>query len=108
MSLYLLDPREQLIDVALVDGRLVISIGIDFLTRVVVDVLNDYQPDSQIKLIDPNQFADTIRCGLLHEKDDGSTLVNLMFEAAADLALEDGRTEGIEFLAEPLDSVIDE
>lgn len=98
MSLYQLDPREQLVDVKLEGGLLVISIGIDFLTRVTVDILNDQFPNGPIKLTESTTFADEIRAQLLCEREDGSTAVHRMFTEAANDAIDNG-CQGIEMVS---------
>lgn len=101
MSLYNPDPREDLLKVELVDGRLVMSIGIDFVARLTTSEINDMSggaySDSQVKLTDATTFADAIVGALLYESDDGSTCVHRMLVKAADEAIEGG-CEGVEIL----------
>lgn len=91
-------PRDELVDVQLVDGRLVITVGIDHLTSVTLLEINDrYSEYSQVKLTDANVFADAIVGELLCEEEDGRTAVHKMLENAALMASENG-CDGIEIV----------
>ncbi len=70
--------------VEIVDGVLTISIGVDTLVKAV-----DLGDDS-IVVIDPHAFAADILSVLNDEAEDGTTPVHLLFDAAAQRAVEDG------------------
>jgi len=79
--------RDQQLEVGVVDGRLVISIGVDLLVHAVTHS-DDWPEDGQV--VDPDKFAAAIARQLEDEQEDGTTPLHLAFDAAAVKAIEDG------------------
>lgn len=71
------------------DGELRISIGIDTLAYAIE--MNPDQGDEQRFVITDNaEFADGVAAALQEEEEDGTTPVHLLFDAAAQAAIEAG------------------
>lgn len=92
--------RQHGLSVELVDGRLVIAIGIDALITAVQG--GDDWDEDRWKVSDPDAFAAGIVRGLKNEQEDGTTLVHLAIDSAAMWALEQGEP-GVDELVGDLD-----
>lgn len=81
--------RDQALVVEIVDGRLVISIGVDTLMVAAKggDAWDDEQGD-EIENVDG--FAEDILDQLLDEAEDGTTLVHIAIDTAVQQALDAG------------------
>jgi hypothetical protein len=95
--------RQQPLQVEIVDGRLIVSIGVETLAFAAENgpALEDYNELEGefigIRVEDPNLFAaDVLRYGLDAEAEDGTTRVHEMLDAAMCEAVEQG-AEGIWF-----------
>lgn len=85
--------REQILKVELIDGRIVISIGVETL-RVAASAspaLEWPYPEGEIEIHDPDAFAKDVVGALEWETgDDGTTCVHEMFDRAFERVVEDG------------------
>lgn len=79
--------REQQLQIEIVDGRLVISIGVELLTHAVTHG-DDWEEEWEITDVDA--FASAIAHQLELEEEDGTTLLHRAFDKAAYKAVEDG------------------
>ena len=93
--------RQHGLSVELVDGRLVIAIGVDALMTAVQG--GDDWDEERWQITDPDAFAAGIVRGLEREEEDGTTLVHLAIDGAAQWALEQGEEGVDEIEAEPDD-----
>jgi hypothetical protein len=94
-------PKDDPLNVEIVGGKLVISIGIDCLAHAIEwspslgdydHVANDYVYP---KVTDPERFAREIAIILdREESEDGTTAVHRMLDRAAEVAIENG-AEGV-------------
>lgn len=84
--------RDQQLEVEVVDGRLVISIGVDLLLHAVAHGADDWEDDWEVT--DPDAFALAIVDELESEEEDGTTLLHRAFDRAAMRAVEAG-AEGV-------------
>lgn len=83
--------REQALTIEIIDGRLLISIGIDALMTAVRG--GDDWDDQQMTIVDPDVFAADIAHSLEHnEREDGTTDIHLAIDRAALDAIEGGCT----------------
>lgn len=85
--------RDQGLTVELVDGRLVISIGVDALMAAVRGSRpwEEQEEDGRgYAISDVDGFADDILRELEHEEEDGTTLVHIAIDAAIARALDQG------------------
>lgn len=87
------EQRNQQLTVEVVDGRLVISIGVDLLVHAVTHG-DGWEEDWEV--IDADKFASAIAGQLEREEEDGTTLVHRAFDDAAMAAIEDG-DDGVRF-----------
>lgn len=76
------------LSVEMADGRLVIAIGIDSLMTAVRG--GDFWDDDELKIVSADEFAADIVSELEREREDGTTPVHLMIDAAAEEAVEQG------------------
>lgn len=85
------------LEVRVVDGELVIRIGVDTLAwafdnsvenNPFSDALNDYQQAWKVK--NAAEFAVDVRRALLEEGEDGTTALHILFDAAAQAAVNGG------------------
>lgn len=76
--------KKAQLDVKVTNNKLVISIGLDILIHSVSGEIGDY------KITNKNGFVRDIVGELLCEQEDGTTLVHLMFDEAANNAIENG------------------
>jgi hypothetical protein len=83
---------EDLPQIEIKDGKLLISIGIDALIFGVTHgrYFDNYPEGEQPKVTNKALFADAIRCELEREEEDGTTLLYAMLDKAAENAIEDG------------------
>lgn len=86
--------RNQQIEIIITDGILNISIGVDLLVHAVTNG-SDFWDEVSLKVTDNDLFVAAIAHELELEQEDGTTLVHLMFDKAAENAAENG-CEGIE------------
>lgn len=86
--------RNQALTVEIVDGRLVVSIGIDALMTAVRG--GDDWDDDQYVITDPEDFAASIARGLEDEQEDGTTDIHLAIDKAVTWAIESAEP-GVEF-----------
>ena len=86
--------RNQQIEIIITDGILNISIGVDLLVHAVTNG-SDFWDEVSLKVTDNDLFVAAIAHELELEQEDGTTLVHLMFDKAAENAVENG-CEGIE------------
>lgn len=82
------DNRQHGLSVELIDGRLVIAIGIEALMTAVRG--GDYWDDEEMSILNANALAASILHELEAEQDDGTTPVHLMIDAAAKEAINQG------------------
>jgi len=91
------NPKNQSLDVSVVDGRLVISIGINTLVFSAISrsmeenynqVTGVYTPKFIVS--DPPQFSKDVAIELCREEEDGTTPVHKILDAAFDKVLESG------------------
>lgn len=81
--------REQPLTIEIVDGRLVVSIGIDALMEAVRG--GDDWDDETMTIVDPDTFAAEIAHALeTDEQEDGTTDIHLAIDKAATSAIEGG------------------
>ena len=88
---------EQPMEVKVVGGMLVISIGINCLARALEASPRFYNGESgeqDLKVTDPEVFAREVARALQREEEDGSTPLHVLFDNAAESAIEDG-CEGV-------------
>lgn len=91
-------PRDQQLQIEIVDGRLVISIGVDLLVGAVLEC--PAIDSGEFEVADVDVFAREIAIELEAERsDDGTNLVHQAFDRAAELAIEDGCDGVIEVAA---------
>lgn len=85
--------RDQGLSVELVDGRLVISIGVDAL-MVAVKGSRPWEEQEEDErgyaIADADGFAEDILRELEDEEEDGTTLVHIAIDAAIERALDQG------------------
>lgn len=85
--------RDQGLTVEIVDGRLVISIGVDALMVAAKGspaFEEDENGEPEWTITSVNGFADDILTALTDEEEDGTTLVHIAIDAAIERALEAG------------------
>lgn len=90
--------KKQRLLVEVVNGRLVISVGIDTLAWAVEHSFEpslcevDYERDQIMthKVLDPKGFAGDVRQALEAEEEDGTTPIHLLLDNACTEAIEDG------------------
>lgn len=93
------DNRQQGLSIEIADGRLCISIGVSALCHAATS--GPYfdsicaESDQEITITDEDVFAKEIVRELHQEEENGTTLVHLMLDKAAERAVESG-AEGIE------------
>lgn len=81
--------RDQALTIAIVDGQLVITIGVDALMTAVRG--GDDWDDETMTIVDPDAFAAEIAHSLEHnEQEDGTTDIHLAIDRAALDAVESG------------------
>lgn len=85
---------EQRLEVEIVDGRLVISIGINVMCHAIQ--LGPYFGDDDLRITDNLEFARSVRNRLVEEEEDGSTLIHRALNRAAQNAIESG-DDGVDF-----------
>lgn len=87
------NPRDQGLFVEIVDGRLVISIGVDAL-MVAAHGSPAFEENEagecDWKITSPDGFAEDIRHELEDEEEDGTTLIHIAIDAAIERALDAG------------------
>jgi hypothetical protein len=87
--------RNQVLTIEIVDGELIIRIGVDALMTAVRG--GDEWDDDTMKIVDPDTFAAEIAHALEHnEQEDGTTDVHLAIDKAAMHVAEYG-TEAVQF-----------
>jgi hypothetical protein len=89
--------RKQLLNTEVIDGRLVISIGVEalaFAAEHCPELTDGYITFSSEtygpKITDPDEFAHDVVAALIDEAEDGTTLVHAMLDQAIVLAVESG------------------
>lgn len=94
--LELKDPRQQPLDLNIESGRLVISIGIETLRHAIAlsPYMLNFVDFSEPRIIDDDVFARDVLLELDREDEDGTTLVHLALDKAAERAIENG-SEGV-------------
>jgi hypothetical protein len=80
--------RNQPLQVEIIDGRLVISIGVELLTSGILDI--PAVDHGEVEITDFDVFAQEIALKLEAEEDDGTTVIHHAFDRAAEMAIEDG------------------
>lgn len=98
-----LDPpdRGDQLKIRVVDGRLVISIGVE--TLAIAAKYSNFFDDptmKELEILDAEAFAREIARQLAREEEDGTTLVHHALDKAAELAVENG-AEGVEWEPDP-------
>ena len=94
--------RKQHPEVKVVNGRLVLSIGIDNLAFAAQQLYNQQafdeseglRDESEFRVSDKLKFAKSVAGALEREEEDGTKLYHIMFDAAFEYVLEQGE-EGI-------------
>jgi hypothetical protein len=81
-------PREQGLEVAVVEGRLVISVGVETLAWAWDKRDSDDEIDATVCA--PDEFARDVKYALLKEEEDGSNPVHRLLDAAMQYAVEQG------------------
>lgn len=89
------DPKDQGLIVEIVDGKLVISVGVNILAFA-CEFGNPDNSNDAFKITNADDFAKEIMYILLAEEENGTTLVHKMLDTATNQALERGCL-GIEF-----------
>lgn len=97
--------RDDPLGVAIVDGRLEITIGVETLAvafrtgpvgdRVTYNLDSGCWEEDRIIRLDPDQWAQDVRHALRREKEDGSTPVTDLLDEAFQAAINDG-AEGVD------------
>ena len=83
-----MSPREQPLTIEIIDGRVVISIGIDALMTAAA--AGDDFVDDELVITDADAFAASIVFGLEDEMEDGTTGIHLAIDKAVEWAIEYG------------------
>lgn len=89
-------PSEAPLDVAIEGDQLVIRFGIDVLAFVSENCprFHDYEKhgnyDTHVKVVDKLELAKDVRLQLLHEQEDGTTPLHIVFDDAIEAAFENG------------------
>lgn len=86
--------RNQQLEVKNEDGVLNISIGVDLLVHAITQG-SDFWPEDELTVTDADVFASEIARELESEQEDGTTIVHLMLDKAAENALNNG-CEGVD------------
>lgn len=88
--------------VDVVDGEIVIRMGIDRLAHsaVTMQTFLDDEENPLLTVTDAGLFASDVCRALLDEEEDGTTLVDIMFDDAIKAAVEDG-AEGCDLDMKP-------
>lgn len=91
------EPRNTSLDVNIENGILSISIGVDALVEAVQanPHSNFFGLVESMKVTDNDAFAEAILFSLQEEREDGATPVHIMFDRAAEHAIEQG-CDGVE------------
>jgi hypothetical protein len=93
------DPKEQPLRCEIVDGRIVISVGINTLAGAPADrepwVVYDMADDRndfyrKLRVTDPEEFAQDVARALEREEEDGTNDLHRLFDKAMIDAVEDG------------------
>lgn len=80
--------RKSDLDVVVEDGVLKITIGVDTL-KYAIEASPTFDDDN-IKVTDADVFAQAVLDELLQEDEEGTTLVHIMLDGAANQAVENG------------------
>ncbi len=96
--------RNQQLKVEIIEGVLKISIGVDLLVHAVTHGA-DFWPENELVVSDNDEFAAAIAQELENDcfQEDGTTVLHVAFDKAAELAVENG-CEGIADAEESCDA----
>ncbi len=88
-------PKDTPLTVKIEGDELVIRLGIDTLAFCAAhqsDIIDDWHEvePPYVKINDVREFATDVVRGLLHEEEDGSTVISRCIDDAAKIAVEDG------------------
>lgn len=89
------DPRDHGLTAEIVDGKLIISIGINVLAHACEFGHPENQAD-EFRIVDKDEFAKDILNEITREEEDGTTPLHRLFDAATLEAIDQGSL-GIEF-----------
>jgi hypothetical protein len=97
--------RNRPLQASIQDDQLVISIGIETLAYCAAHQPNIIEDSGEynwpyIKIDDVSRFARDVVCGLLHEEEDGSTVISRCIDEACLSAVEDG-SEAVDYDYQP-------
>lgn len=89
------DPRDHGLTAEIIDGKVIISIGINVLAHACEFGHPDNQAD-EFKIVDNDEFAKDILNEITREEEDGTTPLHRLFDQATSAAIDQGSL-GIEF-----------
>lgn len=76
--------------VRVVDGNVVISIGVDTLLHALAVGREAAFDDDNVRVTSPEDYVQSIVDELLYEEDDGYTVIHAMFDQASERAIDNG------------------
>ena len=92
------NPRVQPLEIDIIKGRLVISVGVETIGHAISlsPYIMRFEDGEEPQITDPDLFAKEIVRELDRESEDGTTLIHLALDKAAERAIENG-CEGVAY-----------